>query len=291
MTDQYAVFGNPVEHSKSPDIHRAFAEECGVDLNYSKQLVELDELETNNGNFERQVKQFFEKGGKGLNVTVPFKFRAHDIANDLGELAKQAQAVNTLSLIGKQIRGDNTDGVGLVNDIRKNLDWPIHNKDILIVGAGGAVSGVLPSLIEERPSSITIANRTKQKAESIITQFAFLAESRGVDTSAVALADLAPDSNRLEKVDLIINGTSASLHGANIDIDENIFSGAFCYDMMYGAGPTIFLQHAAKQGAKQIADGLGMLVEQAAAAFTIWTGKIPATKPVIKAVREAMWQC
>lgn len=272
MTDQYAVFGNPINHSKSPAIHRQFAEQTGQDMHYSKQLI-------NEADFEKSAQDFFAQGGKGLNITVPFKLEAFSFAQQLTPRAQRAGAVNTLALQADgKILGDNTDGIGMVHDMH-NLDWQLEGKRILILGAGGAVRGILQPLLEEQPAQIIIANRTFSKAEELVKQFHDLG-----DMQARTFEQLSG-----EHFDIVINGTSASLNGELPPLPDNLLNtNACCYDMMYGAEPTIFMRWAAENGAAKIADGLGMLVGQAAEAFYIWRHIRPEVIPVITALRRQL---
>ncbi|MBJ7553966.1 shikimate dehydrogenase [Marinomonas spartinae] len=265
--DQYAVVGNPIAHSKSPSIHAHFAQQTGQQMVYSTLLG--DEVD-----FEAQVRDFFSKGGKGLNVTVPFKERAFAMCDILSKRAKQAGAVNTL-LVGKNgdLFGDNTDGVGMVRDITQNHGQSLKDKRILLIGAGGAVRGVLEPLLSEQPESVTIANRTVEKAQALAEHFDCLASS---------FEALQGD------FDVIINGTSASLSGHLPPLkDELIGKQTWCYDMMYGKERTIFLQWAYERGATG-ADGLGMLVGQAAESFYLWRQVRPETASLVDEMRQQM---
>lgn len=272
MTDRYAVFGNPIAHSKSPQIHSLFAAQTRQDLVYERQLVEA-------GGFAGAADTFFSAGGKGLNITVPFKLDAFAYARQLTPRARSAAAVNTLALQADGlVLGDNTDGAGLVGDMRHNLHWSLQGKRILVLGAGGAVRGVLAPLLAELPSTITIANRTVEKAAELATAFA--------DLGSVDGCGFAELGGRI--FDLVINGTSASLAGDLPPLPQDILaSGCCCYDMMYGSKPTVFMAWASNQGAAHVADGLGMLVEQAAEAFYLWRGVRPETAPVIAELRGA----
>lgn len=272
MTDQYAVFGNPINHSKSPAIHKQFAEQTGQDLHYAKQLVAED-------GFVSAAQTFFAQGGKGLNITVPFKVEAFQFAQELTPRARRAGAVNTLAIQADgKILGDNTDGIGMVHDMH-NLGWDIQGKRVLILGAGGAVRGILQPLLEEHPAQIVIANRTLSKAQELVAEFHDLA-----DISACEFIHLAG-----EQFDLVINGTSASLSGDLPPLPEHLLKpGACCYDMMYGAEPTVFLKWAMENGAAKTADGLGMLVGQAAEAFYLWRHIRPEVIPVITSLRRQL---
>jgi len=272
MTDQYAVFGNPINHSKSPVIHRQFAEQTAQNLHYAKQLVP-------EGEFAKAAQEFFAQGGKGLNVTVPFKLDAFNFAQQLTPRAQRAGAVNTLALqTDGTILGDNTDGIGMVHDMH-NLGWVLEGKRILILGAGGAVRGILEPLLAEHPAQVVIANRTFAKAEELVTAFHDLGDVR-----ARTYEQLAG-----EVFDVVINGTSASLGGDLPPLPMHILnSSASCYDLMYGAEPTVFLRWAKEQGALHLADGLGMLVGQAAEAFYLWRRIRPEVVPVITALRRQL---
>lgn len=274
MTDQYAVFGNPIKHSRSPQIHSAFAEQTGQDINYVSTLVEPDQ-------FQPAASRFFTNGGKGLNITVPFKQDAFAFADELSERARRAGAVNTLiHQKDGSILGDNTDGVGLVRDISVNLGWAITDKKILLVGAGGAAMGVLEPLLKKHPSLIVIANRTANKALKLANDFAALGNIEGCGF------DDLKDSGHF---DLIINATSASLAGEIAPLPKDVLTpNTQGYDMMYAAEPTPFMRWMNEQGAQQTADGLGMLVEQAAESFILWRGVQPQTQPVIAAIRAEM---
>lgn len=269
--DRYAVFGNPVEHSKSPFIHARFAAQTGQQLEYTAECVEP-------GDFEDAVARFAENNGKGLNITVPFKQEAWQLATRRSERAERAGAVNTLVIHGKDdYYGDNTDGVGLIRDLTINHGLQLEGKHILIVGAGGAVRGVIEPLLRTRPASLTIANRTKEKALQLAHDFGDLGNIRGCGFDEFG-------SNRY---DVIINGTSASLSGEVPALPAAlIHENTFCYDMMYATEATPFMRWAQQQGAKGVADGKGMLVEQAAESFRIWRGCKPDTAPVIAALRD-----
>jgi shikimate dehydrogenase len=272
MTDHYCVFGNPVEHSKSPHIHAEFARLTGQDMHYEARLAPMDD-------FAATLAGFFSAGGKGCNITVPFKQEAWQLAAIRSRRAEKAGAVNTL-LMGKDGRlyGDNTDGVGLVRDLLINAGCPVKDRRVLVLGAGGAVRGILAPLLAEHPKEVIIANRTVEKAEQLAALFG--------DDGNIMAADFGDLAG--EKFDLVINGTSASLHGDMPPLPEGILApGALAYDMMYGAEPTVFLRWASAQGAS-IRDGLGMLVEQAAEAFFLWRQVRPPTPPVLAELRAVL---
>lgn len=268
--DRYAVFGNPIKHSKSPQIHAAFAAQTGQHLLYRAQQVEP-------GQFAQAASAFFQSGGKGINITVPFKLDAFQFAQELSGRARRAGAVNTLALQADgSIYGDNTDGVGMVRDIHDNLGWEIAERRILILGAGGAVRGVLEPLLRRHPSLVVIANRTVEKAQQLAREFSDLGEVRACSFDALT-------GNHF---DLIINATSASLAGELPPLPEQLLGdNCCCYDLMYGSEPTPFMRWAASQMAWAVADGLGMLVEQAAESFCIWRGVRPETRRVIEMIR------
>lgn len=274
MTDRYAVFGNPVAHSRSPSIHAAFAAQTGQDLRYDRQLVAP-------GGFAAAAAEFFSTGGRGLNVTVPFKEDAFRFADRRTIRAERARAVNTL-MIGDDgaVLGDNTDGAGLLRDLTANLRWPIAGRRTLVLGAGGAARGVLGPLLEQRPALLWIANRTAGKAVELARAFADLGPTTG--SGFAELASAAP-------FDVVVNATSASLAGELPPLPDALLApGANAYDMMYGAEPTLFMTWAQRRGAGAVADGLGMLVEQAAESFFLWRGVRPDTAPVIAAVRREL---
>ncbi len=268
--DRYAVVGHPVAHSKSPQIHAMFASQ-------TKQSMVYERIEAPLEGFEDTVQDFFYQGGKGLNVTVPFKERAWAMCDHLTERARLAGAVNTLYLDVKgQLCGDNTDGVGLVNDLT-NQGVLLNNKKVLVIGAGGAVKGVLLPFLENQPATITLTNRTHAKAEQLAASF-----SQYGPVSSLAIENVEGP------YDLIINGTSASLDKQLPAISTSIFApDTIVYDMMYAKNDTIFNAWARQYNVRQVIDGLGMLVEQAAEAFYIWRGVRPLdTQSVICALRD-----
>lgn len=264
--DQYAVFGNPIKHSKSPEIHMAFAEQTQQLLRYSKQLVELDQ-------FSLSASEFLKGDGQGFNITVPFKEEAYEWVEELDFLAQRAGAVNTIALKNGTTKGYNTDGLGLVRDLTVNHKVDLEDKSILILGAGGAVRGVLEPILNKHPACITIANRTVEKAQTLADLFDDLGQV------------IACGYNQLDghQFDIIINGTSTGLTGELPPIPDNILrKGGTTYDMMYASEPTVFVRWGKEHGAAQALDGLGMLVEQAAESFYIWRGVRPDTAPIME---------
>ncbi len=270
MTDRYAVMGNPIAHSKSPRIHRLFAEQTGQDLTYEAILVPEDGL-------GQAVARFRDAGGKGLNITVPFKQKAWLLAEARSPRADRAGAVNTLWWREDgSLFGDNTDGVGLVRDLTRNHSVELEGRNILLLGAGGAAHAVLPALLETGPALLVIANRTAEKAVQLAERFADLGPLEGCGFPQLAGRSF----------DLVINATAAGIGGQVPDIPaETIGGDTCCYDMMYGDEPTAFVRWAETAGAGRALDGLGMLVEQAAESFFLWRGVRPDTAPVIKALR------
>ena len=270
MTDRYAVIGNPIAHSKSPLIHAEFARQTGQDISYTAILA------TREG-FVSAVGDFIGQGGKGMNVTVPFKEQAWKyLATDIAPRAASARAVNTLIFKDGKIIGDNTDGAGLLRDIESNLGFPVAGRQVLLMGAGGAACGVLPVLLSRNPAALTIVNRNIDKAREL--QERFTASGNPSVTDYPGLSD--------NQFDLVINATSSSMNDVLPPLPKGIFAaGALAYDLMYGKGLTPFLKFAQSQGAAKLADGLGMLVEQAAESFLIWRGVRPDTRPVIAMLR------
>ncbi len=276
MTDRYAVVGNPVAHSLSPRIHAAFAAATGQDLTYGTLLA------PRNG-FSETVEAFFAAGGAGLNVTVPFKEAAARWVTELDSAAGAAGAVNTITRVSAGFRGCNTDGAGLVRDLVINCGERVSGARVLLLGAGGAARGVLRPLLDERPRSLTIANRTAERAFELAAS-----APPGIDAEVqgVAFGQVETD------YDLVINATSAGLGAepAVAGVDPSAVAGAFCYDMIYGApggnAQTAFCGWSARHGARRVMDGLGMLVEQAALAFALWRGVTPATVPVLELLRR-----
>jgi len=273
VSDRYAVIGNPVAHSKSPFIHAEFALQTGQDLVYERILAPLD-------GFAAAVETFRSEGGLGLNVTLPFKLEAFTLVHECGARARDAQAVNTLKFEGATVYGDNTDGVGLVRDIEANLGFPIAGRDVLVMGAGGAAQGTLGALLDARPARLVIANRTVEKAEQLAER---LRGQRGLGSVLLSASGYSELTG--QEFDLIVNATSASLSDTVPDLPGSVFArDCMAYDMMYGKGRTPFLEAALTRGAAHLADGIGMLVEQAAESFFIWRGVRPQTGPVIAAL-------
>lgn len=267
--DRYAVMGNPITHSKSPRIHSLFASQTRQNIDYSAIHVDL-------GGFEQAVGNFNASGGKGLNITVPFKQEAFALVDSRSMRADQAGAINTIKFEGNQLFGDNTDGVGLVTDLKDNLHIELRDSRILLMGAGGAARGVVGPLLEQSPGLLVIANRTPDKAVALAETFGDYGLVQGCGYN---------DLGELQ-FDLVINATAASLQGEVPPLpDELLAEHAVCYDMMYGARPTAFMAWAAVNGAQTISDGLGMLVEQAAESFFIWRGVRPNTQDVIQTIR------
>ncbi len=273
MTNQlYAVVGNPVSHSKSPRIHSLFASQTGEPVEYTAIQAPMED-------FSGTVRHFFERGGKGLNVTVPFKEQAWTLADHRTPRAEKAGAANTLYLDKDQeLVADNTDGVGIVRDLQNNYRVSLKGLRILVLGSGGAVRGVLGPILAEQPAALTIANRTVAKAEALVRLFAR-------DAGATVLTACGFDAPE-QAFDLVINGTSASLQGDLPPVSANILNAdTVVYDMMYSLQTTTFNQWALDHGACHVHDGLGMLVEQAAESFFVWRGVRPETKPVIEELR------
>ncbi len=271
MTDQYAVIGNPIEHSKSPLIHSRFAQQTDQDLGYERILGDPDD-------FKGDIDRFFKTGGRGLNVTVPFKEQAWALADERSERAETAGAVNTLTLLPDgRLSGDNTDGVGLVRDLQQNHNCTLTGKKILLLGAGGAARGVLRPLLEANPQQLTIANRTANKAVQLAADVAGLG----------AVSGCGLDALEGRSFDLIINATAAGLKGEIPPLPEELLGPeGWCYDMMYATEPTRFVRWGQEHGAVKALDGLGMLVEQAAESFYLWRGVRPETASVIEQLRD-----
>lgn len=266
--DRYAVIGNPIAHSLSPQIHRRFAEQTGEAIAYEALLAPVD-------GFRECVTRFFAQGARGANVTLPFKVEAFELAHEASDRARLAGAANFLAADGARIRADNTDGAGLVRDLAHNVGLPLAGARVLLLGAGGAARGVVAPLLESGVARIVIANRTLARAEELARQFAHLGEVR-----ACALESI-PES----RYDLVVNATSTSTHGTMLALPrELLHAGVLAYDMAYGEKARGFVQHARESGARAC-DGLGMLVEQAAESFELWRGIRPLTAPVLAELR------
>ncbi|AVI61321.1 shikimate dehydrogenase [Halomonas sp. GFAJ-1] len=270
MADRYCVFGNPIKHSKSSLIHGEFGRQTQQPMTYTTELAPLD-------GFAAAWQAFVEQGGRGANVTVPFKGEAFALCDTLSHRAKRAQAVNTLIAGGNgRTYGDTTDGIGLVRDLAYH-GVPIQDKRVLVIGAGGALRSVLEPLLAEKPRELVVVNRTAEKASQLAQDFADLGPVKGGGFDTIE-----------GQFDLVINGTSASLTGDLPPLPDLLFTQqAWAYDMMYGSEPTVFLQWAGPRGAKLL-DGLGMLVEQAAESFFLWRNVRPDTAPVRSQLRQSL---
>lgn len=273
--DIYCVFGNPIAHSRSPWIHTRFAELTGEALSYTKRLAPLD-------GFAQALNDFRTEGGRGCNITVPFKLQAAALADHISPRAALAGACNVLYMVDGQLHADNSDGIGLVRDITINAGFELKGRDILLIGAGGAAAGVLGPLLECRPRRIIVANRTVAKAQALVDAHAALALLQKVELLALTLQ--APGTY----FDLIINGTASSLSGGGIPVPSSCLRpGSLACDLMYGPAAQGFLTWAAEHGA-QGRDGLGMLVEQAGEAFEMWRGVRPPTAQVLAELRTLL---
>jgi len=273
--ERYAVLGNPVAHSQSPFIHAEFARQTGEPVQYERLLCAMD-------GFEPAVRAFEAGGGRGCNVTVPFKFQAPALAARCTPRARLAQAANVLRFDADGWLADNTDGIGLVRDIEEGAGVPIARRRVLLIGAGGAAAGVLGPLLERGPAVLVVANRTLQRARELVARHAPLAARRGVALSASGLDDAGTG------FDIVLNSSASSLQGAAVPVQGEVLApGALALDLMYGPAAAPFLAWARAHGA-QPRDGLGMLVEQAGEAFFVWRGVRPATTPVLAALRERL---
>ena len=270
--DRYAVIGNPIAHSRSPDIHQLFAQQTGEHIRYEKILAEP-------GDFEATVTRFFEAGGRGLNVTLPFKGQAFEFVTQRTNLAEHAGAVNTLIVQDDgTCLGANTDGTGLLRDLKKSLRLSIQDKRILILGAGGATWGIVEPLLHEKPGALMIANRTPAHAEALVERF----------SAAGPIQSCALDAISPEPYDLIVHATSAALQHQDLDLPGAIVGPrTCCYDLIYSESPTPFMRWALAQQAAQVTDGFGMLLEQAAESFYLWRGKRPDTAMAYNSLRAA----
>jgi len=274
-TDLYCVMGHPVSHSRSPWIHARFAELTGQHLHYEKREIPLD-------HFDASVHAFIREGGLGCNITVPFKFEAAKIATHTSERGLLAQACNILSFKDGQILGDNTDGIGLVDDIERNAGLPLKGLRLLLIGAGGAAAGVLGPLLQAGPGHISVANRTLHKASELVSRHLPLAGQQKTELQAHTLHGLG------DPFDVVINATATSLSGAEVPVAARVLKpGALAYDMMYGPGAQGFMGWAKAHGAEP-RDGLGMLVEQAAEAFLIWRGVRPPSNQVLAELHKVI---
>ena len=262
IVDLYAVVGNPIAHSMSPEIHNLFADQTGESIRYEKILVEHEQ-------FAETVKEFFSTGGKGLNVTLPFKTDAFEFTHEHTEFAEHAGAVNTIiQQSNESYLGANTDGIGLLRDLKKTLRLQLSDKNILIIGGGGATQGIVEPLLIEFPAELIIANRTLSKAQSIEKKFYTMGNIQSCSLSQIPI----------KQYDLILHATSASLSENNLELPDEIVSpNTCCYDLSYGDVDTPFMQWANNLGAAVVTDGFGMLLEQAAESFYLWRGKRPDT--------------
>jgi len=273
--DRYCVMGNPVEHSRSPWIHARFAALTGQPVEYGRKLVPVD-------GFAPALQAFRAEGGKGCNVTLPFKFEAASLASRRSARAALAGACNTLRFEDGGIFGDNTDGVGLVHDLQQNAGVALAGRDLLLIGAGGAGAGVLGPLVEAKPRRLVVANRTLASAQALVASHAGLAGASGVALQACGL-DAVPGA-----FDVVVNATASSLSGAQVPVPASVLRpGALACDMMYGPAAEGFLQWAREHGATG-RDGLGMLVEQAAEAFLVWRGVRPPSAQVLAELRREL---
>lgn len=277
MTDRYAVFGNPIAHSKSPRIHALFAAQTGQDISYDAILAPRED-------FAGTVERFILRGGKGANITVPFKEEAFRLASHLTPRAQAAGAVNTMTFADDGILGDNTDGAGLVRDLKANLGCDPAGRRILLLGAGGAARGVILPLLLEQPAELLIANRTEEKAARLALEFARLPGCAvEVKPDSIAFGQFAG-----RQFDLVINATSAGLDDAALPLPASIFAPhCVAYEMLYGRETPFMQQARAADSTVRVADGLGMLIEQAAEAFFVWRGVRPNTATVFSSLRMA----
>lgn len=276
MPDRYAVIGNPIAHSRSPTIHAMFAEATGEDIVYSRLLAPRD-------GFAEAALRFRDEGGRGLNVTLPFKLDAFALATERSVRAEAAGAVNLLAFDGDRILGDNTDGAGLVTDVEARLGLSLGGRSVMILGAGGAARGALRPLIDAGAVRVAITNRNADKAIALAQAIGDARVVAGAYDQIGAMLDGGGP------FDLVVNATSTGLSGAALPVPGALFAAArLAYDMVYAAQPTPFMMQAAEGGCPGVSDGLGMLVEQAAESFLIWRGVRPATAPVYRALRDAL---
>jgi shikimate dehydrogenase len=277
--DHYFVLGNPIAHSKSPQIHARFAELTGQALDYQPWLTPL-------GGFATTLAQLMQNGARGCNVTVPFKFEAYQAAGSQTDSAQLAQAANTLVFDQGTIHADNTDGVGLVNDIQNNAGVPLAGRDVLLIGAGGAGAGALGALLAAGPRRLVLVNRTRAKADALVARHKAHVSMRAVLQKTELLVQ---DLQGLEgDFDVIVNASASSLAGSTVPVDSRVLRpGALAYDMMYGPAAAGFIAWANEHGARP-RDGLGMLVEQAAEAFALWRGVRPPAAQVLQEMRARL---
>jgi shikimate dehydrogenase len=269
--DRYVVFGNPVAHSLSPAIHASFAKAEGEAIDYRALLVPV-------GEFAAHARRFFDEGGSGANVTLPFKLDAFELADEKSERARRAGAANVLAIRDARIVADNTDGAGLVADLVRNLGVVLDGRRVLLLGAGGAARGVIAPLLALQPKVIVVANRTAERAHELAREFHDLGPVEGAPLDAIPRGPF----------DLVINATSTSTRGEPLAVaPEALDAGAFAYDMAYGPAARGFLEAARVRGARA-SDGLGMLVEQAAESYLLWRGRRPETRRVLEALRARM---
>lgn len=262
----FAVLGNPIAHSQSPQIHQAFASQFKLKISYEKILSPRAE-------FKKSLNTFLGQGGNGCNITTPFKQEAYTLCGELTKSARLAKAVNTIKITHHKLLGENTDGQGLINDLSHNLKISLANKTILILGAGGASRGIIAPLLHHNPKFLMIANRTKTKAQKLAQDFSHLGETCGFSLVQI----------KAKPVDIVINATTTSLSHNALKLPTQLIEGAFCYDLVYGG--TTFIDWAKKNGAIDATDGFGMLVEQAALSFEYWLGKKPCTQPIINTLK------
>lgn len=269
MTDRYALVGNPVAQSKSPALHAAFARQLGQDLTYEAILATAD-------NFHATVRQFIADGGRGMNITAPFKLDALDLVDTLSARAQAAQAINTLKFDASGVYGDNTDGAGLVNDIQERLGVRLAGRRLLVIGAGGASRGIFLPLLDTQPAYFLVVNRTEAKAHAIVGVHAERGRVEGGPLERAAGGEF----------DVVINATSTSLSGDHLPLPGAVFApGALAYELAYNKGYTPFMEDAVQGGAARLADGLGMLVSQAAEGFYLWRGLRPDVTEVMNQLR------
>jgi shikimate dehydrogenase len=282
--DRYAVVGNPIAQSRSPAIHARFAAITGQAIEYDRMLAPVD-------GFIASVDRFRAEGGRGLNITVPFKQQAFAYATRLSRRAEVAGAVNFLAFDGAQAFGDNTDGAGLVTDLRQRLGIDLAGATVLLVGAGGAARGVVQPLLEAGVARIRVANRTAARAVGLVDELSRRIDGATDRMQASGLEGLsqAARAGAGERFDLVLNATSGGLSGETLPLDPTLLAQAvLAYDMVYGAAPTAFMQQARDAGCPAVSDGLGMLVEQAAESFQMWRGVRPPTRPVYEALRAEL---